>query len=188
MEFNNFPIDIYDIIVIDPPWTYGKFQNSSFLHKKREKKLWPYSTMNIDDIKSLPIKSISHENSFLFLWTTQKYIFQCLDIIKEWGFNYELSMVWKKTFGISNGVPLKGFKFNCEFIIVCSKTKIKPLCQKGIKLIPACFDAPNIGHSVKPDIFYKMIEHLGEKRIDLFARKPREGWQVWGDEVCNLGV
>ena len=41
----------------------------------------------------------------------------------------------------------------------------------------------NIKHSKKPDKFYEQIEPLGKKRIDIFARNKRSGWDVWGNEV-----
>jgi N6-adenosine-specific RNA methylase IME4 len=179
MEFNNFPDKKYDLIVVDPPWGYAKpFGALNSLAKD-----WPYKTISIEEIASLPIKSISHDTSIIFLWTTQKYLFECKDLIEKWGFNYTLCMTWKKTFGISAGVPMKGFKFNSEFIVVGSVHKIPPISKKGIKLIPCSFEAPNLGHSIKPQEFYTMIEHLGETRIDLFARKERDGWDVWGDEI-----
>ncbi|MBW1812089.1 MAG: hypothetical protein JRJ39_00075 [Deltaproteobacteria bacterium] len=62
---------------------------------------------------------------------------------------------------------------------------IHPNSVKAIKvlIIPAVFSAENIRHSQKPSRFYKMIEPLGENRIDIFARQKREGWDVWGNEV-----
>lgn len=53
----------------------------------------------------------------------------------------------------------------------------------GKKLIPAVFQAENIRHSQKPDKFYELIKGLGEKRLDMFARTKRDGWDVWGNEV-----
>jgi len=38
-------------------------------------------------------------------------------------------------------------------------------------------------HSRKPDIFYEWAETFGDKRIDMFARNKRNGWDVWGNEV-----
>ena len=44
--------------------------------------------------------------------------------------------------------------------------------------------APVTEHSEKPDEVYRRIERLyPAPRLELFARKPREGWTVWGDEV-----
>ena len=90
-------------------------------------------------------------------------------------------MVWEKTYGRSAGMPLFGWRWNGEFILVGYKTK--PTLWPKRKLIPAVFSAENIKHSQKPDRFYSLVEPLGEARIDLFARKERDGWDVWGDEV-----
>ncbi len=39
-------------------------------------------------------------------------------------------------------------------------------------------------HSVKPEAFYKMVDEICVgRKLDYFARKKREGWDVYGDEV-----
>ncbi len=90
-------------------------------------------------------------------------------------------MVWEKTYGRSAGMALAGFRWNAEFILVGYKGKLDMYPKR--KLIPAVFRAENIRHSQKPDIFYQMIEPLGKNRIDIFARKKRDSWDVWGDQV-----
>ena len=180
MEFKK-----YQIIVIDPPWQVKKIQN-----KQRPNQVeMDYPMMSIDVIKNLPIQDIADENSWCFLWTTQKYLWDSRAILEGWGFNHKLTMVWEKTYGRSAGMPLYGFRWNAEFILVGTKGKKDMFPKKP--LIPAVFQAENIRHSQKPDRFYKMIEPLGENRIDIFARQKREGWDVWGNEVKNdieLGV
>jgi N6-adenosine-specific RNA methylase IME4 len=47
--------------------------------------------------------------------------------------------------------------------------------------------APVGAHSEKPDEVYRRIERLyGGPRLELFARKPRDGWTTWGDELPPL--
>ncbi len=171
----------YNLIVIDPPWNVKKVT-----HKDRPKQTrMDYSTMSLDQIKSLDIKSIADDSCWIFLWTTQKYLFESKKVLEHWGFKHLNTAVWEKTFGKSSGMPLFGFRYNCEFILV-GYNKTKPaLWIKGKPLIPLCFQAENIKHSKKPDKFYEMIENLGDKRIDIFARNQRKGWDVWGDEVNN---
>lgn len=172
-----FPKNKYDIIVVDPPWNLKKITRS-----KRPRQIgFDYKTMSLEEIKSLNINDISHEKSMLFLWTTQKYLFEAKDILECWGFKYLLTMVWEKTYGVSSGMPLHGFRYNCEFVLVGYKKK--PDLWPKRKLIPACFQAENVRHSQKPDKFYEYVSVFGGKKIDIFARKQRLGWDVWGDEV-----
>lgn len=172
-----FPRKKYQVIVIDPPWPIKKL-----IHKARPNQItMDYSTMSVEQIKNLPIATLADEYCWCFLWTIQKFLFDSKSILKQWGFNYLLTMVWEKTYGRSAGMPLYGFRWNGEFILVGYKQK--PDLWPKRSLIPVVFQAENIKHSIKPNKFYKMITPLGKSRIDLFARKKREGWDVWGNEV-----
>jgi N6-adenosine-specific RNA methylase IME4 len=167
----------YDVIVIDPPWKLTKIT-----HKERPNQVnMDYPMMSMQEIQTLPISDIANENCWCFMWTIQKYLYESPAILKAWGFNLLLTMVWEKTYGRSAGMPLYGFRWNGEFILVGYKAK--PSMWPKRSLIPAVFSAENIRHSQKPDRFYKMIEPLGDNRIDIFARQKREGWDVWGNEV-----
>ena len=43
---------------------------------------------------------------------------------------------------------------------------------------------PHNSHSTKPEFFQDMIEKVTEEpRLELFARRKRDGWDVWGNEV-----
>ena len=141
-----------------------------------------YPLMELDEIKQMPIKNLAKEKCWVFLWTTQKYLFDAKTVLENWGFNFLCMGVWEKTFGKSAGMPLFGFRWNAEFILI-GYNKKPDLWIKGKPLIPLCFQAENIRHSQKPDKFYKMIEPLGNDRIDIFARQKRKGWDVWGNEV-----
>ncbi len=45
--------------------------------------------------------------------------------------------------------------------------------------------APRTKHSVKPEEIYKHIEKMypDRKYMELFARKRKEGWDIWGNEA-----
>ena len=46
------------------------------------------------------------------------------------------------------------------------------------------FQAPCKEHSAKPDEFYKLVESCSyAPYIDIFGRKEREGWTVWGENT-----
>ncbi len=167
----------YDLIVVDPPWPLKKLTRRCRPNQKR----FDYKTLSMEDIEKLKISTLGKEKSMCLLWCTQKTLFDAKKILENWGFSHLLTMVWEKTYGRSSGMPLFGFRWNAEFILVGTTKKISLWPQQ--KLIPAVFQAPNIGHSIKPSKFYDLVSPLGERKIDIFARKKREGWDVWGDEV-----
>ena len=168
----------YQIIVIDPPWQIKKVT-----HPDRPNQVnMDYPLMTIGEIQSLKVGEIADSKCLCFLWAPQKYLFEAKPILEAWGFKHLLTMVWEKTFGKSAGMPLYGFRWNAEFILVGYKRK-PDLWIKGKPLIPAVFQAENNRHSEKPNRFYDLMETLGEPRIDIFARRKRFGWDCWGNEV-----
>lgn len=172
-----FPDKKYDVIACDPPWNIKKITT-----KMRPNQVnMDYDLMSVEEIRQLPIHSLANDNSWLFLWTIQKYLYESKSIIEGWGFKYLATGSWEKTYGKSAGMPLYGFRWNVEFILVGYTGKIDALPKR--KLIPLGFPAENIRHSQKPDRFYDMVAPLGDKRIDLFARRKRDGWDAWGNEV-----
>jgi len=133
----------------------------------------------------MPINKIADENCNLFCWTTHTFLPATFDIIKKWGFKYHCLLTWNK----GNGRPHFGFKRNTEFVVYAYKGKIT-VKQRGqfintlIDSIPDLFYEKLTTHSKKPTIFYKILENNTPKpRIELFARKGRDGWDVWGNEV-----
>ena len=49
---------------------------------------------------------------------------------------------------------------------------------------PSWFDAKMGEHSEKPDEFYHIVKQLSPgPYVELFGRKKRRGWKVFGDEV-----
>lgn len=183
VEYKDFPVGSYKVIVVDPPWDIEKIR----LRVRPNQVGMDYKTLGLEDIGSLPVGSlIDVGGSMCFLWVTQKYLFDARRILEGWGFKYLLTMVWEKTYGVSSGMALCGFRWNAEFILVGYTGKLDrfPSC----KLVPVVFQAENIKHSMKPDLFYKMVERFGDKRVDLFARGSRYGWDVWGDEIIKEGI
>ena len=48
--------------------------------------------------------------------------------------------------------------------------------------------APRCEHSRKPDEVFDGLERLFGlvRRLELFARRFRSGWEVWGDEILSI--
>lgn len=163
----------YKVIVVDPPWPVKKIQR----RVRPNQKEMDYPVMSLEDITNLDIQSIAENDSVLFLWTTQKYLPDSFDLLKRWGYKYQRVLTWDK----QNGMCLFGFHHRTEFVVFGYKGKIEMYPRR--RAIPTIFVAKSERHSVKPDTFYEMVSVFGDSRIDLFARKPRQGWDVWGNEV-----
>jgi site-specific DNA-methyltransferase (adenine-specific) len=165
----------YKIIYADPPWAI------SFYPVKGETgmKFTQYKTMKLHAIKALPVKNISTENASIFMWTTNTFLPDALEVMKEWGFKYHCTIVWKK----DNGITMRGVHRTVEFLLFGYNGKY-PNIGKG-KPLPCHVEHKRGKHSEKPDIFRKIIvDKFGDiPRIELFARQRAEGWDAWGDEI-----
>ena len=168
-----FPNKKYQIIYADPPWDVKKIKRKS----RPNQVVFDYPTMSIDEIKSLPVDTISDTNAVLFLWTTHAYLPKSFDVMKEWGFKYQRTVTWDK----QNGLCLFGFHHRTEFLLFGYKGKIEMYPKR--KAFPTMVVAKSSRHSEKPQVFRDLIMPFGDTRIELFARQKTEGWDVWGNEV-----
>jgi len=173
-----FPEKKYNVIVVDPPWPVKKIVRKVRPNQKPE---LDYITMTVEEIKNIPIRDIADDNAVLLLWTTHAFLKTAFDVLRTWGFKYQRCLTWDK----ANGVCFFGFHHRTEFVLFGYKGKIEMYPRR--KAIPTLFSGKSMRHSAKPDEFYKLIEPLGERRIDIFARQERSGWDVWGNEV-NIDV
>ena len=168
-----FPNKKYNIIYADPPWKIKKIKR-----KRRPNQIkMDYPVMELEDIKNLPVKNISKDNSVLFLWTIQKYLKDSFDVMNQWGFKYQRTITWDK----GNGMCLFGFHHRTEFLLFGYKGKLEMYPKR--KNFPTLINAKSKYHSSKPEIFRELIKPFGDKKIELFAREKTEGWDVWGNEV-----
>lgn len=170
------PQDKYEVIVIDPPWPYGTVYDPEYRRVGN-----PYPEMELDEIKNSTlgeknISDISADNSIVWLWTTHKFLPHSFDLLSSWGYEYKATMVWdKQKMGMGYWLRMQA-----EF------------CLLGIKGKPTWYlenerDVLAIArkeHSRKPDEFYEMVKKLSPdtKRIDIFSREKREGFEQYGNE------
>ena len=177
----------YRTIVADPPWKYGKWGkgSSNALYANKDFNIetdLPYSYMSVDEIKALPIKDLANENCELYLWTTQKYLPDAFEVLKSWGFKYCQTLTWCKTpMGTGQGGV---YCPTTEFLLLGRKGK----APKVKRIDTTWWNAKRAWktHSRKPEIFQNIIETVSESpRLEMFARRQREGWDVFGNEVEN---
>ena len=170
----------YRTIVADPPWKYGKWAAPT--NRKMQEYDMPYETMSVEAIKALNVADLADENCELYLWTTQKYLPDAFEVLKAWGFKYCQTLTWCKT---PRGKGQGGvYCPTNEFLILGRKGKM----PKVERVDTTWFHTkrPHNAHSKKPDFFQELIETVSDApRLEMFARRKRVGWDIWGNELEN---
>lgn len=163
----------YKTIVIDPPWPTQKIIREARPNQDR----FAYRTMSIEEITKLPLGDLaSKDGCHVYLWTTHKYLPAAFELFLQWGVKYQCLMTWVKP----TGMTPYSWMYNTELVLFGRIGTLK-LEKMGLKL---SFDASVTKHSEKPDIFYERVSLASPPpRLDIFARRQHEGFQVWGDEA-----
>ena len=132
--------------------------------------------MQLEDIKEIELPAFAH--CHVFLWITNKLLPFGFELFKNWKIKYIGTFVWHKPGGYQPyGLP----QYNCEF---CLYGRIGEPIFIDTKQFNLCFEAPRGKHSEKPDLFFEMIARVTKgKRINMFARKERNGFKAWGNEI-----
>lgn len=163
---------LFQTIVIDPPWDWGDEGDVNQLGRAKP----DYSTMPIEEIERLPVGDIADENCHLYLWVTNRSLPKAFRLMEVWGFRYITCITWVKPhFGMGNY-----FRGSTEQVLF----GVKGSQMLKRKDVGTYFTAPRgNGHSAKPEEFYQLIESCSYgPYIDIFGRKQRDGWSVWGED------
>jgi len=177
----NLPDKKYNIIYADPPWRYNCFSNTG----KGRTAASHYNVMRLVDIMELPVKDIAADDCILFMWTTYPLLPEALKVIKDWGFDYKtVAFTWVKKnkkadswfWGMGSWT-----RANAEVCLLATKGFPKRL-SAGVHSV---LDSRIREHSRKPDeARERIVDLMGDlPRIELFAREPTDGWDVWGNET-----
>ena len=167
-------------IAIDAPWPF-EYYSERAAHAVFEH----YETMSVDDIKALPVGELAADDCALFMWATWPNLPIWNEVITAWGFNYSgLAFDWVKLNANGKGLHLGtghgGTRANPEPCLLARRGNPLRLDQ-GVHSVVM---TPVGAHSEKPDEAYRRMERLfGGPYLELFARKPRDRWTTWGDEV-----
>ena len=168
----------YTVLYADPPWRYRNKPNGRSPESH-------YPTMKTEDICALPVQALAAEDCALFLWVTMPMLFEAQKVLAAWGFRYKtVAFVWVKQNRKGRGIFWgMGYwtRANAELCLLA--TRGRP--RRRAKNIHQVIISPVEEHSKKPEEARRRIEALlGEvPRLELFARRPSPGWDVWGNEV-----
>lgn len=192
---------MYDIVYADPPWNESGGGIPKELRTKetddgrvggygRRGANRHYPLMRTQQIIDLPVPELINDNAHLYLWVTNNHLCDGLRVMQAWGFEYKTTITWvKDRFGL--GQYFRGQTEHCLFGVRGSipYKVVGGKRQQGTTV----FSAPRSIHSEKPDEMRRLIELVsdrpGFRKLELFARQPAPGWDVWGNEVaCSVDL
>jgi len=160
----------YRTILADPPWdtnqvgSWGASQH--------------YPVMPLSAICAMPVERLAAPDAHLWLWVTNGTLHAGQAVMQAWGFSYRSCLTWiKPRFGL--GPYLRN---QTEHLLL----GVRGRAPMQFRSQGSWFYAPVQKHSHKPEEQYAIIERCSPgPYLELFARRGRPGWDVWGNEVAS---
>jgi N6-adenosine-specific RNA methylase IME4 len=167
---------LYQVIYADPPWAYRNKKTGGSMISGAEAK---YQTMTQQQICSMKLPV--DKNAVLFLWATVPLMREAFEVLDAWGFQYKTMITWRKIMSLGMGYWFRG---QCEHLLLGVHGKVKAFRVQE----PNFLQTKVLRHSEKPEEFRQLIERATielPNKLELFARKPSVGWDVYGNEVAD---
>jgi N6-adenosine-specific RNA methylase IME4 len=183
-ETPELPAGIFRCIAADPPWQMDTGPDTFDGTGESGHDALEYEQMSLEEIKALPVQERLAEDAHLYLWTTNRYLEAAYDVARAWDFKPSVLLVWAKS---PHGVGLgDAFRLTTEFVLFARRGHLKESCI----VETTWFNWPRGRHSKKPREFYELAETVSpangeEDRLEMFAREPRKGCTVWGEEISQ---
>ncbi len=173
----------YSIICVDPPWDYNGQKQHGKAGKDTGGALSHYSTMKTKDMifefKPL-IDEWADDDCLIFMWATWPHLDQAIKLGEGWGFKYvHTSFIWDKMM-VNPGF----YTMTQTEPVLCFKRGKIPQ-PRGTRNDRQLVQVKRGKHSEKPQEVYDRIERMfpTQNKMEMFARKKRTGWDVWGNEI-----
>lgn len=173
----------YGCIVADPPWAEhggGRIKRGADRH---------YPLMKTSEIARVMVRAPCWRpaaDSHLWLWVTNNFLTDGLGLMESLGFRYVTNLAWVKmrNGALQQGLGqyLRGSHELCLFG-VRGKARLPDVAQLSVLL------EERTKHSRKPQGAFSRIQKISPgPYLEMFAREPRHGWDVWGNEVESFEV
>jgi len=174
----------YNLICADPPWKQSKGGKKSVRPNSSGEKL-DYPVISLEEIESHLRQIKTSDNSIMFLWTIDKYLFEAQKIGESMGYKLHARMIWNKVTGIPAAFTVR---YGHEYLLYMYKGNLTPVALEERGKIHTVFTEQVSEHSRKPEISYQIMERLYPNltKIEMYSRFERTGWDSWGNEVKEL--
>jgi N6-adenosine-specific RNA methylase IME4 len=186
----------FGVICPDFPWEFEVYSGKG---KQRSAERY-YDTWPLERIKAFArdfIPRLAAKDCALLLWSVWPEHPGALEVIKACGFDYKTAgFLWVKTEKDAGVISLDGeglhwgmgyhTRANTETCLLATRGSPQRLAKDVHQVVIAPVGDE---HSAKPDEVYRRIERLYPgPYLELFARKLREHWTTWGDEIAPCDV
>jgi N6-adenosine-specific RNA methylase IME4 len=229
---------LYRTIACDPPWPYRDGPTPR-QRARGDRTFLPYRTLPLDAIAGVLGAAPATLDAHLYLWTTQRFLWEARAVLAAAGYLSPHVLVWAKD---GNGGGMGGpFPPDVEFLLFSRRnwgatltaardragltdrdlhrlvrggqpTGLIRLWLLGLRYPSAgdwdalarvlgdlgpragsprpapssWFAGPRGAHSQKPEAAQDLIERVSPgPYLELFARRQRPNWDVWGTEVAS---
>jgi len=183
-DFSSLPLFQYDFIMADPDWSFSNWSAKG--HGKGAKA--HYECSPLEEIAAMRVADIAKPDCLLWLWATNPMLPQSLEVLKAWGFTFKTAGHWSKRNPDSGKLAFgTGYILRCAGEPFIIGTLGNPKTTRAVRSL---IEGPRREHSRKPEEAFAAAEKLmpDAKRIELFSRQPRDGWDVWGDEATKFAA
>jgi N6-adenosine-specific RNA methylase IME4 len=191
--FSELPQGPYGAILADPPWRFKTWNKRTVLKPRWGPKSFRdgslhYRTLTLAELSALPVAGLAGADCALFLWVSWPQLPEALSLIETWGFRFKTcAFCWTKA---RNQLDLLGpddqmgmgywTRANTEACLLATRGRPRRLHAD----VRQAIIEPRREHSRKPACVHERIERLVRgPYVELFGRRSRPGWTVWGDEV-----
>ena len=176
------PAGPFGTVVADPPWqpTLGATWKSRLRDKAGPQRF--YDTLSVEQIiaKRPPLAMQAH----VYIWCLAAHVDWGYQVAAAWGAKPVTLLTWKKP-----GLGAGRFRCNTEHVLVArvGPRAGNPFGRSGRTdqaTSGTLFEWPRGRHSEKPQEFFSLVEKLSPgPMLEMYARAPRRGWSVWGNEA-----
>lgn len=170
----------FQIIFADPCWNF----TGNSVEKPGRNARQHYGTMKLADIEAMPVHLIAAKHALLLMWVTVPFAEHAMRVMRAWGFPYKSQCVWPK-----NTLATGYYARNRHELLYIGRRGKFPVGMPAIfpdSLIPGRVTV----HSRKPEWPQDTIDRRFPEmaKAELFARRPRAGWTVLGNEIDRFGA
>lgn len=157
-------------IYADPPWPYANRATRAAARKH-------YTTLSLEELAALPVRQLTQRDAHCYLWVTNAFLEEGLQLLRAWGFTYKTMRTWCKTqIGLGNY-----WRNATEHILL----GVRGQCPFRDKSQSTWFLSGRGQHSRKPDLVRQCIELASPgPYLELFGREAVDGWTVWGNQIA----